>query len=216
MNEEPAPRARKRDRLWRWLRNHFAAGVAIVLPFAVTFWLIWTFVSFVDQRVAPLLPQEWQPYAEAIPGAGVLIALIGITMLGALAANLLGRLLVETTERILARVPLVRSIYGGSKQIFNQLAAPDRTSFKEAVLVEFPRPGAWVIGFVTSERLDAGPAALGETIVAVYVPHAPVPTSGFLIYVSRAALRPLGLSPDEALTRVISLGLIKDEPDASP
>lgn len=205
---QPGPR--RRQALWRWLRNSFAAGVAIVLPFAVTFWLIWSFVRFVDQTVEPLLPLELRPYAE-VPGMGVLIAVVGITLLGAMAANLFGRFVVDVSETLLARVPLVRSIYGGSKQIFNQIAAPDRTSFHEAVLVEYPNPGAWTIGFITTTEVDQSIAAHGTDIVAVYIPFAPIPTSGFLLYLPRMSLRPLGMGPDEALKRVISLGLIKDE-----
>jgi uncharacterized membrane protein len=201
----------RRRVFWRVLRNNFAAGVAIVLPFAVTFWLIWSFVTFVDKQVTPLLPLELQRYAQAIPGAGVVIAVVGITILGAITANLFGRFVVNTTETLLARVPLVRSIYGGSKQIFNQIAAPDRTSFQEAVLVEYPNPGIWTIGFITTDKVDPSIEALGADIVAIYIPFAPIPTSGFLLYTPRANVRPAGMGPDEALKRVISLGLIKDE-----
>ncbi|HVY02891.1 MAG TPA: DUF502 domain-containing protein [Caulobacterales bacterium] len=202
----PAPPARFSP--WEWFRNSFAAGVAVVLPFAVTFWIIWSFVSFVDQRVVPFLPEPWQGYANAIPGIGVVIAVVGLTLLGALAANLIGGVIVHWSERLLARVPLVRTIYGGSKQIFSQVASPERTSFHEAVLVEFPRPGLWMIGFVTSDA--PGIAALDPDMVAIYVPHAPVPASGFVIYVSRAQLKPLGMPAEEALKRILSLGLIKD------
>ncbi|MGE3303875.1 MAG: DUF502 domain-containing protein [Hyphomonadaceae bacterium] len=220
MESEPSgaaapPRLRKRESVLRWISNNFAAGVALVLPFAVTFFVIWSFVSFVDSHVAPLLPAAWQRYAQAIPGAGVVIAVAGVTLLGALAANLLGRFVVRTGERVVARVPLVRTVYGGVKQVLGQVASPERTSFKEAVLVELT-PGNWVIGFVTTDAPDAPIAALGPDIVAVYVPHAPLPTSGFLLYASRSRLRPLGLPPDEGLKRVISLGLIRQEaPDAA-
>lgn len=210
----PAPveaRPRRRQQIWRVLRNNFAAGVAIVLPFAVTFWLIFSFVHFVDQQIVPFLPWEMQPYAKAVPGIGVAIAVIGLTVIGALAANLIGRWVVTTSETLLARVPLVRTIYGGSKQIFNQIASPDRTSFQEAVLVEYPNPGIWTIGFVTTDTVDPSFNALSKDIIAIYIPFAPIPTSGFLLYTSRANTRPLGLSADEALKRVISLGLIKDE-----
>lgn len=212
MTEHATRTGARRRVLWRALRNNFATGVAIFLPFAVTFWLIWSFVSFVDRQITPLLPAALQPYAEAVPGAGVVIALVGITLLGALTANLFGRFIVQTTETLLARVPLVRSIYGGSKQIFNQIAAPDRTSFQEAVLVEYPNPGIWTIGFITTDKVDPGFEALGQDIVAIYIPFAPIPTSGFLLYTPRANVRPAGMGPDEALKRVISLGLIKDEP----
>jgi uncharacterized membrane protein len=197
-----------------WFRDSFAAGVAIVLPFAVTFWILWAVVTFIDRRVMPFLPPSWRIYAESIPGVGVVIAVIGLTLLGALAANLIGGAIVHWGERIVGRLPLVRSIYGGAKQILKQLAAPDRQSFQEAVLVEFPHEGIWAIGFITSEQ--PGIAGLDDDVVAVYVPHVPVPASGFLLYVPRGKLKSLGLPPEEALKRVISLGLITEDPSPGP
>jgi len=123
--------------------------------------------------------------------------------------------MVDAADRGIANLPLVRSIYGGAKQVFKQVAAPERTSFKEAVLVEFPRPGAWALGFITNEDTTEVAADIGEDLVAVYVPQAPIPTSGFLLYLPRTALRPIKLKPDEALKRVISLGIIRNEDNLS-
>lgn len=197
-----------------WLRNSFLAGVALVLPFVVTLWVIWMVVSFVDNRVIPLIPGQFQPLAETIPGAGVIIAVIALTSVGALAANLIGRWLVGAADRFIANLPFVRSIYGGAKQVFKHLAAPERTSFKQAVLVEFPKPGAWAIGFITNEDTAEVAADIGEALVAVYVPQAPIPTSGFLLYLRKSELKPLKITPEEALKRVISLGLIREEAPA--
>jgi uncharacterized membrane protein len=194
-----------------WLRNSFLAGVALVLPFVVTGWVIWVVVSVIDKNVTPLMPPALQPYAESIPGLGVVVALAALTLVGALAANLIGRWLVRGADKLIANLPLVRSIYGGAKQIFKQVAAPERTSFKQAVLVEFPKPGSWAIGFVTNENTAEVAQDIGADLVAVYVPQAPIPTSGFLLYLERSALRPLKISPEEALKRVISLGLIRQE-----
>jgi uncharacterized membrane protein len=202
--------------LFTWARNSFAAGVALVLPFLVTVWVVWTVVTFIDSNVVPLLPARLQPYAELIPGAGVVFAVAALTVVGALVGNLVGRFLLRTSERIIANLPLVRSIYGGSKQIFSQIAAPERQSFKEAVLVEFPKPGSWAIGFVTTEQTRDIAGGVGEDVVAVYVPQAPIPTSGFLIYFRRSDLLAIALPPEEALQRVISLGLIrKDDGEAA-
>jgi uncharacterized membrane protein len=192
-----------------WLRNSFLAGVALVLPFVVTGWLIWSFVNFIDHNVTPLVPARWRDLAQAAPGAGVVLAITVLTLLGALAGNVLGRFFVRESERLISKLPIVRSIYGGSKQIFNQVAAPERTSFKQAVLAEFPRPGAWTIGFITNEMTFEVTNGAGDDLVAVYVPQAPIPTSGFLIYFPRSALRPISLGPEEALKRVISLGIVK-------
>lgn len=204
----------RRFSLLTWIRNSFLAGVALVLPFVVTAWVIWMVVSFIDNNVAPLVPTRLQPLAENIPGAGVLIAVAVLTLVGALAGNLIGRWFVSAADRFIANLPLVRSIYGGAKQVFKQVAAPERTSFKEAVLVEFPKPGSWAIGFITNEDTAEVADDVGENLVAVYVPQAPIPTSGFLLYLPRAALKPLKISPEEALKRVISLGLIRADAEA--
>jgi uncharacterized membrane protein len=193
-----------------WLRNSFLAGVAVVLPFVVTVWLIWLVVTFIDNNVEPLIPSHLSVFTD-FPGGGVLIAVTALTLVGALAGNLVGRWIVGAADRGIANLPLVRSIYGGAKQVFKQVAAPERTSFKEAVLVEFPRPGSWALGFITNEDTAEVAHDIGENLVAVYVPQAPIPTSGFLLYLPRAALRPIKLSPEEALKRVISLGIIRTE-----
>ncbi|MBI1185800.1 MAG: DUF502 domain-containing protein [Alphaproteobacteria bacterium] len=207
----------RRWRFFAWLRNSFLAGVALVLPFVITVWLVWTFVSFIDQQVWPILPASLQPFAENAPGVGLAIALVALTLIGALAGNLFGRFLLRESERIIANLPIVRSIYGGSKQIFKQVAAPDRTSFKEPVLVEFPHAGKWAIGFITNEepREVTAPIAvrIGEAPVAVYVPLAPFPTSGFLLYMPREQTIALPITTEEALQRIFSFGIVRtDEP----
>lgn len=199
----------ERFNIFTWARNSFAAGVALVLPFVVTAWLVWSFVSFIDDNIVPMLPRSMQPYAELIPGAGLIFAIAALTIVGALAGNLVGRFFVKGGEQFIQNLPLVRSIYGGSKQIFGQIAAPERQSFKQAVLVQFPRPGSWAIGFITNEDASEITADTGDDLVAVYVPQAPIPTSGFLIYFPRSQLTPIQLGPEEALKRVISLGIVK-------
>jgi len=206
----------KKFQLITWLRNSFLAGVALVLPFVVTGWVIWLVVSVIDKNVIPLIPERFQPLAESIASAGVIIALVALTTVGALAANLFGRWIVATADRVIANLPFVRSIYGGAKQVFKQVAAPERTSFKQAVLVEFPKPGAWAIGFITNEDTTEVARDIGVDLVAVYVPQAPIPTSGFLLYLDRATLKPLAIPPDEALKRVLSLGIIKQDGEAAP
>jgi uncharacterized membrane protein len=197
-----------------WLRNSFLAGVAVVLPFVVTVWLIWMVVTFIDTNVEPLVPADLSVFTH-FPGGGVLIAVAALTLVGALAGNLIGRWTVDAADRGIANLPLVRTIYGGAKQVFKQVAAPERTSFKEAVLVEFPRPGSWALGFITNEDTAEVAQDIGEDLVAVYVPQAPIPTSGFLLYLPRASLRAIKLGPEDAIKRVISLGIIRDaEADA--
>jgi len=203
----PSPVKRPTDSL-TWLRNHFLYGVAVVLPFAVTLWLIWSIVGFIDGLITPLVPLRWRPLVEAIPGAGLVMALLGLTLLGWFAANFTGRLVVRTSERLVNRLPLVRTIYGGAKQVLENVSAPQRQSFKEAVLFEFPQPGVWTIGFITNEDAPEVSALAGEDLVAVYVPQVPVPTTGFLRYLPRRKLKPLPFGPEEALKMCISLGML--------
>jgi uncharacterized membrane protein len=208
-------RAVSRFNVFTWLRNSFLAGVALVLPFVVTFWVIWLVVSIIDHNVAPLIPPTLKRFTQSFFGSGVLIAVAVLTLIGALAGNLVGRWLVDSTDQVIGNLPLVRSIYGGAKQVFRQVAAPERTSFKQAVLLEFPQPGIWTIGFITNEHAVEVVSDIGdEDLVAVFVPHAPVPTSGYLLYMKRSALKPLSIGPDEAIKRVISLGIIRAD-DAS-
>jgi uncharacterized membrane protein len=189
---------------WRWFQRAFLSGVAIVLPFALTIWVVASFVGFVDNFVVPHLPDPLRQTAERIPGAGLMFALMAFTATGALTANLFGRMLLREGEELVDRVPLVRTIYGGAKQVLKQVTQPEQRSFKEAVLVEFG--GRLVLGFVTND--DAVDVAPG--MVAVYVPQAPIPTTGFLIYATRAELRPVPLSAEDALKRVISLGAVHE------
>lgn len=210
--DSPAPR--QRFDFLAWLRNSFLAGVAVVLPFVITIWVIWMVVTFIDNNVEPLVPNQLA-FLKTFPGGGLLLAITALTLVGALASNLIGRWTVDTADKAIANLPLVRSIYGGAKQVFKQVAAPERTSFKQAVLVEFPMPGSYALGFITNEDTTEVAHDIGQDLVAVYVPQAPIPTSGFLLYLPRSVLKPLALPPDEALKRVISLGIIRNDENAS-
>ena len=196
----------------RWFRLSFLAGVAIVFPLAVTIWLVATFVRLVDHNVLPLLPEPARTIAMQIPGAGIIVAIAALTVLGALAGNFLGRAIVDEFDNLVGRVPLIRSIYSGAKQVFTHVAAPDKRSFQDAVLIEFPVAGCWAIGFITNETpidiVDPG-------IVAVYIPHSPVPTSGFLIYAQRDKLKALTITAEQGLKKIISLGAAQDAPPPS-
>lgn len=200
----------RKSNFFTWLRDSFLTGVALVLPFVVTVSIIWLFVSFIDNNVEPLVP-DTLAFLKSFPGGGLLLALVTLTLVGALAGNLVGRWIVDTGDRAIANLPLVRSIYGGAKQVFKQVAAPERTSFKQAVLVEFPLPGSYAIGFITNENTAEVVSDIGEELIAVYVPQAPIPTSGFLLYLPRTAFKPISITPDEAIKRVISLGIIRKD-----
>ncbi len=198
-----------------WLRSRFFTGIVVTAPIAITVGLISAVISFIDSKVKPLIPDQWNPetYTQfALPGLGVFVVVISVLFIGIIAANLIGRSLVGVGEGLIGRVPLVRNIYTAVKQIFETLAASQTDNFKEVVMLEYPRKGAWAVGFITaSVRGDMAQKMPG--MVGVFVPTTPNPTSGFLIYVKREDLVVLDMSVEEGAKLIISAGLVVPEID---
>jgi uncharacterized membrane protein len=198
-----------RGRLLERLRAYLLAGVLITGPVALTLYITWLIVHFIDQSVALLIPAAYNPATYVpFPGFGLVIGVIGLTLIGWITAGFLGRWVVRFNDRVLARMPVVRSLYGTTKQIFETVLAKRGHSFREVVLVEFPRPGVWTIGFVTAELDGEVKAKAGADAVAVYVSTTPNPTSGYLLFVSRRQLIPLAMSVEDGIKLVISLGIV--------
>jgi uncharacterized membrane protein len=196
------------------LRNWFFTGIVVGAPIGITIWLVWSFVSFVDNRIKPLIPVEWNPETYlrfALPGLGIVVAVAGIVVIGALTANLIGKSMLAFGERMLTRVPLVRSIYSALKQVFESFASSEASSFKEAVLVEYPGPGLWAIGFITSRAPGAEIVDKVGDAIAVMVPTSPNPAMGHLVYVAPEKLKRLDMSVDKAVKLVISFGILSTE-----
>jgi uncharacterized membrane protein len=213
--EDQLPAARLT--LVQWVRNRFITGVVIAAPIGVTLFLVSGFIAFVDNRVKPFIPERWNPetyLSFAVPGLGLILAVVALTLLGALTANFLGRSVLSTAERIVARVPLVRNIYSALKQIFQTLASNRAASFQEVVLVEYPRVGVWAVGFVSREARGEVALALGDDYAGVFVPTTPNPTSGFLIYVRRSEMKTLKMTVEEGAKLIISAGLVMPGDDA--
>lgn len=211
--DQPPPKP-PRSRPFEWLRNWFITGTVIAAPIGITIWLIWSFVSFVDARIKPLIPERWNPetYLQfALPGLGIVIAVLGLTLLGALTANLIGKSLIRWGERVVNRVPVVRSVYGVLKQVFETFAAHDATSFKEAVLIQFPREGIWTVAFITNRRPGGEISEHVKDAVSVFVPNAPNPATGFILYVSPDQIQPLRMSVEQAAKLVFSVGILTPE-----
>ena len=158
-----------------------------------------------------LLPPEWQPanlLGFSIPGFGVIIALSILLLTGMLAANLFGRRFVEMWERILNRIPLVRSIYSSVKQISSTIFDPSGKSFRKVVLLEYPRKGLWSIGFLTNDSMGDELCSVDDTLVSVFIPTTPNPTSGFIIMTRKDEITELNMNVEEAFKFVISMGVI--------
>jgi uncharacterized membrane protein len=193
------------------LRAYFLAGVIVTAPIGITVLLIWQFITFLDSHVASLIPERYNPETYlpfSVPGLGLLITIAFLTLVGFLAAGLAGRTLVRIGERLLSRMPVVRSVYGTLKQIFETVLAQSSRSFREVVLVEYPRRGLGAIGFVTGPTKGEIQTRSEDELVNVFLPTTPNPTSGFLLFVPRRDLVHLDMTIEEAMKLVISGGIV--------
>jgi uncharacterized membrane protein len=192
------------------LRAYFAAGVLITAPIGITLYLAWSVITFFDQRVMPFVPPRYNPETYlpiTIPGLGLIVAAVLLTLIGWLTAGIIGRLFVDLSERLLIHMPVIRTVYGAIKQIVETTFAQRTDSFRQVVLVEFPRPGMWAIGFVTANSAPDIQAATGEDVVSVFCPTSPNPTSGYVVFVQRTELKFPAMSVEEALKLIVSSGI---------
>lgn len=211
----------KRGGFVRMLRNRLFTGMIVALPIATTFWLITTFVNFVDDFVLTPIPKKymeipWVNFSVSIPGLGLIIAILGLIILGSLASNFIGTSVIKSAERLLARVPVVSNVYNFLKQIVTAVAQQSDRSFKEVCLIEYPRPGLWAVAFVTADLQGAPYHTLGEGYVCVFVPTTPNPTSGFLLFVKRDDIQILDMTPEEGAKMIISGGMVSSNEESEP
>jgi len=200
-----------RSHLLSRLRAYFLTGVIVTAPIGITALLVWQFIAYLDSRVGSLLPASYNPETYlpfGVPGLGLLIVLVFLTLVGFLAAGLAGRTLMRIGEGLLSRMPVIRSVYGTLKQIFETVLAQSSRSFREVVLVEYPRRGLGAIGFVTGPTQGEIQARSEEELVNVFLPTTPNPTSGFLLFVPRKDLIHLDMSVEDAIKLVISGGIV--------
>ena len=205
------------------LRNYFLTGVIVTAPIAITIFLVWQFITFLDSYVGRLVPARYIEYylPFGIPGIGLVFMLGFLTLIGFLAAGFAGRTLVRTGERLLSRMPVVRSVYGTLKQIFETVFNQSSRSFREVVLVEYPRRGIGAIGFVTGPTQGEVQERTDEDLVNIFLPTTPNPTSGFLLFVPRKDLIHLDMTVEEGIKLVISGGIVTpksrfDEEEETP
>jgi uncharacterized membrane protein len=191
------------------LRRYLVAGVLIWLPVLATLWVVRFLVQVMDYTLL-LLPAAYRPEALvgfALPGLGAVLAFVVLFVTGLLVTNLIGRRFIAYWEGVLQRIPLVRSVYGGVKG-FTESVFSQSNSFRKVVMIEFPRAGAWSIGFVTADEVKEISARTGEHQVCVYVPTAPNPTSGYIVMVARDRAIELGMSVDAAMKMIITCGVV--------
>ena len=230
MNDEPTatgdtaagaqkgPPTRARRGLLARLRNYMLAGIIVTAPVSITLYISWQFIDFVDGQVTPLIPAKYNPETYlpfSLPGLGLLVMLVALTVIGALAAGFVGRFFVRTGERILAQMPVIRSIYGALKQVFETVFAAKSRAFREVVLIEYPRKGIWAVGFATGTTKGEVQNIIEDEVVNVFLPTTPNPTSGFLLFLPRKDVTFLSMSVEEGVKMVISAGVVTP-PDSRP
>jgi uncharacterized membrane protein len=196
------------------LRKWFFAGLLVLVPLAITIWLLEWAISSLDKTLL-LLPKAWHPdvvFPVHIPGFGVILTISVLLLVGAIVSNFLGKRLIGWWDALLGRIPVVRSIYSSVKQVSDTLFSENGNAFRQAVLVEWPRQGAWTIGFVTGvpsgDVLGSLQQSGREEFLSVYVPTTPNPTSGYMMMFKKSDCRELSMSVDEALKYVVSMGVV--------
>lgn len=192
------------------LRRYLVAGLLIWAPLAVTFLLLRFAVNVMDKTLA-IIPLQYRPdelLGFHIPGLGVILTFLVLFLTGMLAANFVGRYVVGGWESLLDRIPVVRSIYGGAKNFAEIVFSDSNESFKQVLLIEYPRKGLYSLAFQTSSDLGEVQGRTGEDVVCCFVPTTPNPTSGFVIMVPRRDITVLDMDVDEALKMIISLGVV--------
>ncbi len=208
---DPTP-VETRGRFLSRIRTYFFTGIVIIAPAAITVWVTLWFIRIFDDFVKPLVPDIYNPdkyLPFKVPGTGLVFSFLIIIFVGALAANLVGRTLIGWWDSLLDRTPVVRSIYKGSKQIFETIFSEKGATFRHVCLVEWPRRDAWSIAFVSRE-MDGGDVGLerGRDMYAIYVSTTPNPTSGYVFFVDKKDVKILGMSVEDGLKLVISMGLV--------
>jgi len=192
------------------LRRYLIAGLLVWLPLGVTILVIRLLVNFMDQTLL-LIPQDLRPevvFGVDIPGLGIVLSAAIVLLTGALAANLFGRQMVSAGERLMAKIPFIRTIYTGVKQITETLVSSQNNSFREVLLIEYPRKGIWTLAFHTGSVVGEVQEKTGTDVINIFVPTTPNPTSGFFIMVPRDDVIVLSMSVDEAVKIIMSLGVI--------
>ncbi|WP_136635645.1 DUF502 domain-containing protein [Pseudooceanicola onchidii] len=210
---DPLSEPQNRPGLLARLRSSFLTGIVVILPVGLTIWLLWTLAGWIDGVVLPLVPQTFQPEKYIginLRGVGIIFFLVFTIVIGWIAKGLIGRSLIRYAETLVDRMPFVRSIYSGAKQLAETVFAQSERSFERACLIQYPRKGIWAIGFVSTEAKGevAGRAETSSPLLSVFVPTTPNPTSGFLLFFPQEDVIELDMTIEDAAKLVISAGLV--------
>ena len=205
----------KKSRFWSKLKSYFLTGVIVAAPVAITVYMAYHLVIWINGATSRLIPQQWKigdvvPYA--IPGCGLLLLVVALIFIGMLTTGYVGKFFVRLWEKIIRKMPVVSSFYSLMKQIFETFLSQKSRSFSQVVLVQYPRQGLWTIAFVSRDQTGGEIAQKsGQDFVSVYVPTTPNPTSGFLIFVPQKDIIKLDMSVEDGIKYVLSCGIVTPE-----
>ena len=204
----------EKNTIWSKIWKYFLSGVLIASPISLTVYMVWLIITSIDEKFTTVIPlTTYLPFE--LPGIGMVIAFIGFTIIGALATGFIGRFLVRIGEKIVNSMPIVRSVYSTFKQIFEAILQRDKNSFKEVVLIQYPRKGIWSLGFVTGITKGEVQQDTKDEVLNVFIPTTPNPTSGYLLFVPRTEVKALSMSVEQGIKMVISAGIITPDIDTS-
>lgn len=199
---------------WHRLRNYFITGIIVVAPISLTIYLVSLIINLIDNKILPLLPERYNPETYlpfAVPGIGVIIFVVALTLIGWLTTGLIGRTVVRVGENLLDRMPIVRSVYSALKQIFETVFNQSSRAFRDVVLISYPRPGCWALGFATGTTKGEVQEAIQDEVVNVFLPTTPNPTSGFLLFLPKKDVIHLEMTVEQGIKLIISGGVVTPE-----
>jgi uncharacterized membrane protein len=194
----------------RTVRNYMIAGLLIWIPIMVTVWVVRFVARILDQSLL-LLPPSWRPeaiFGTYVPGLGILLSLLLLFVTGVLVRNLFGRQIIAGAENLMRRIPVIGAVYSGAKTFSETVLTDQGKSFKQVVMVEFPRKGVFSIGFITADDLEEAQAKTAQDVTCVFVPTTPNPTTGFIILVPRDEVVRMDMTVDEAFKMLLTLGVV--------
>ncbi|MDF1719779.1 MAG: DUF502 domain-containing protein [Minwuia sp.] len=218
MSSSPKMPMKTRSPFMKRLRTYFLTGVIVTAPISITVYVTWSIIEWFDAKFLPLvptLPKKYDDYLHLpfdlpfdIPGLGLVVAMVGLTVIGFLTANLLGRSIVRVGERLVDQMPIVRGMYNVLKQLFETVLQDSSQAFQHAALVEYPRRGLYTIGFVAGDTKGEVLLRTELDLVSVYVPTTPNPSSGFILFIPREDVRLLDMTVEQAMKYVVSVGVV--------
>lgn len=195
------------SRFFAYLRGCFLTGIVVTAPVALSLYIVWSILIWIDDRVGEIVPLHLTGEGS-IPGLGIVLAVCFFILIGWFARNFIGLILLEFSDFVLERLPLVKTVYGALKQVFEMVMGKQAQAFREVVMIEFPRKDVWTMGFLTGKTNGELAEKIGESYLNVFVPTTPNPTSGFLMMVPEKDVKRLDMSVDEGLKAIVSCGLI--------